>query len=51
MGREPRSFPALYRAMVSAGESSGTLPLILERLANLLERTERLTANRAFVLG
>ena len=38
MGREPRSFPALYRAMVSAGESSGTLPLILERLANLLER-------------
>ena len=38
LGREPRSFPALYRAMVSAGESSGTLPLILERLANLLER-------------
>ncbi|MGZ8998384.1 MAG: type II secretion system inner membrane protein GspF [Allosphingosinicella sp.] len=38
MGREPESFPPLYRAMVSAGESSGTLPLILERLANLLER-------------
>jgi len=38
MGREPASFPPLYRAMVSAGESSGTLPLILERLANLLER-------------
>lgn len=38
MGREPRSFPALYRAMVSAGESSGTLPSILERLSDLLER-------------
>ena len=38
MGREPKSFPALYRAMVSAGESSGTLPPILDRLANLLER-------------
>ncbi len=38
MGREPKSFPPLYRAMVSAGESSGTLPTILERLANLLER-------------
>ncbi|HWT12857.1 MAG TPA: type II secretion system inner membrane protein GspF [Allosphingosinicella sp.] len=38
MGREPKSFPPLYRAMVSAGESSGTLPKILERLAGLLER-------------
>jgi general secretion pathway protein F len=38
MGREPRSFPALYRAMVAAGEASGTLPQILERLADLLER-------------
>ena len=38
MGREPRSFPALYRAMVSAGESSGSLPTILDRLAVLLER-------------
>jgi len=38
MGREPRSFPPLYRAMVSAGESAGTLPEILERLAALLER-------------
>jgi general secretion pathway protein F len=38
MGREPASFPPLYRAMVAAGEGSGTLPQILERLANLLER-------------
>lgn len=38
MAREPKSFPPLYRAMVSAGESSGTLPTILERLADLMER-------------
>ena len=38
MMREPKSFPVLYRAMVSAGESSGSLPTILDRLANLLER-------------
>lgn len=38
MSREAPSFPPLYRAMVSAGESSGSLPTILERLADLLER-------------
>ncbi|MFM9853451.1 MAG: type II secretion system inner membrane protein GspF [Sphingomonadaceae bacterium] len=38
MAREPRSFPPLFRAMVSAGESAGTLPVILERLSVLLER-------------
>ncbi len=38
MRREPASFPALYRAMIAAGEGAGTLPLITERLAALLER-------------
>jgi general secretion pathway protein F len=44
MGRAPASFPALYRGMVSAGESSGSLPLILERLAILLERQGQVRA-------
>jgi general secretion pathway protein F len=37
-GAEPKSFPPLYRAMVSAGESSGSLPTIMERLSDLMER-------------
>ena len=38
LGAEPKSFPALYRAMISAGESSGSLPTIMERLSDLMER-------------
>ena len=38
MAAEPRSFSALYRAMVAAGETSGSLSELLERLAQLLER-------------
>jgi general secretion pathway protein F len=38
MAQEPRSFPPLYRAMVAAGETSGTLSEILDRMAALLER-------------
>ncbi len=38
MAREPKSFPPLYRAMISAGETSGSLPAILDRLSLLLER-------------
>ncbi len=38
MAREAGSFPPLYRAMIAAGESAGTLPQILERLADLQER-------------
>ncbi len=38
MGAEPKSFPPLYRAMISAGESSGSLPTIMDRLSDLMER-------------
>ena len=38
MQREAKSFPQLYRAMVSAGEGAGSLPIILDRLADLQER-------------
>lgn len=41
MARQGSAFPLLYRAMVSAGESSGALPEILERLADLLERDQQ----------
>jgi general secretion pathway protein F len=44
MATEPRSFPALYRAMIAAGESSGSLPEILERLSELLERQAAIRA-------
>lgn len=42
MAREPASFPPLYRAMIAAGEGSGALPTLLERMADLLERQARI---------
>jgi general secretion pathway protein F len=42
MTRSGRAFPATYRAMVSAGEASGSLPVILERLADLLEAQQEI---------
>ena len=44
MARQGRAYPPLYRAMVAAGESSGSLPEILERLADLLEREQQVRA-------
>src|SRR5690554_2801967 len=41
MAREPRAFPPLYRAMVAAGEGTGALPAILERLSDLHERDQQ----------
>ncbi len=44
MTRQGKGFPPLYRAMIAAGESSGALPSILERLADLLERDQQARA-------
>lgn len=42
MGTQGRAFPPLYRAMVKAGEASGALQPILERLADGLERDQEI---------
>lgn len=39
---EPHVFPPLYAGMVQAGEASGTLETILEKLAELMEKRARL---------
>ena len=39
LARHPRSFSPLYRSMVSAGENSGSLGPVMERLADYLERS------------
>ena len=38
LGEDPKSFPALYRAVVAAGETSGDLGPVLARLATMLEK-------------
>ena len=38
-------FPAFYVGMVRAGEAGGSQVMVLERLANMLERSEALKAN------
>jgi general secretion pathway protein F len=42
MASEPRSFPAVYRAMIAAGEGAGGLALVLDRLADYLEKSDAL---------
>lgn len=44
LSASPRSFPPLYRAMIAAGERSGSLPALTERLAILLERQAEVRA-------
>lgn len=38
LGEDQKSFPAVYRAVVAAGETSGDLAGVLERLATMLEK-------------
>lgn len=51
MGREPRSFPLVYRASVQAGEASGSLAPLLVRLGQHMEWQEgvRATARQALI--
>ncbi len=41
--QHPRDFPDIYRALVSAGEHSGHLGLVLEKLAGYIETRNALT--------
>jgi len=38
LGEDPKSFPPLYRAVIAAGETSGDLGGVLDRLATMLEK-------------
>ncbi|MCH7545094.1 MAG: type II secretion system F family protein [Planctomycetes bacterium] len=42
MAKHPKAFDRLYSKMVNAGEIGGVLDLILQRLANFLEKAQRL---------
>jgi len=42
LGKHPRIFSPIYTNMVAAGESSGTLEVVLERLADVTEKQEAL---------
>jgi type IV pilus assembly protein PilC len=44
LSQHPQQFDALYRHVVSAGEASGSLGLLLDRLATQRERHEALSA-------
>jgi general secretion pathway protein F len=42
LARQPRAFPAIYRALIAAGEESGRLPGVLASLADFIEERARL---------
>jgi general secretion pathway protein F len=45
LGEFPQAFPELYRATVAAGEQSGHLDIVLERLADYTESRQQLRQN------
>ncbi|QTF08716.1 type II secretion system inner membrane protein GspF [Brenneria izadpanahii] len=42
LGQRPRDFPPIYRALIGAGEDSGDLARVMERLADYLESRDNL---------
>ena len=46
LAEDPKSFPALYRAVIAAGETSGDLGGVMDRLAEMLEKN-RAIRNKA----
>jgi len=42
MGRHPKAFDRLYANMVQAGEAGGVLDVILQRLADFMEKAQKL---------
>lgn len=46
LAEDEKSFPSLYRAVIAAGETSGDLPGVLNRLAEMLEKN-RAIKNKA----
>lgn len=46
LAEDPKSFPPLFRAVIAAGETSGDLAGVLERLATMLEKN-RAMRNKA----
>lgn len=42
LAERPRDFPDIYRALISAGEDSGDLARVMERLADYLENRDQL---------
>src|SRR5689334_24603749 len=49
LGRYPRTFPPLYRGLISAGTETGRLPEVLARLADYLDA--RLALRQKFVVA
>ena len=43
LAQNPRSFDKLYLNMVRAGEASGAMEIILDRLANFMEKAQRIS--------
>ncbi len=44
MAKHPKAFDRLYSKMVNAGEIGGVIDIILQRLANFMEKAQRLRA-------